>query len=192
MVGPLLAQLLCPLSVAMTAALIGPLTTAWPPAPAAALELQGKSYFLKPPSDVALISYYSTVFDPQPDYYFTLQIPSDAGASLGGLTIQQTRGSDRQFLLGMDHVHAFLGRPRAEGARVPVQVSFDAASLRFSLTFPQPVPPGSTLTVVLQPWNNPIQADTYMFEVMAYPAGPNPVAASLGYGTLNIYSTQSR
>jgi hypothetical protein len=160
--------------------------------PARALEIKGRTYFLRPPSDVELISYYTTVLDSQPDYYVTLQLPTDAGASLGGLTIEQTRGADRQFTFTAERVHAFLGRPRAEGARVPLQARFDQATRRFTIAFPTPVPPGSTLTVVLQPWNNPIQADTYMYEVMAYPAGPNPVPAPLGYGTLSIYSTQSR
>ena len=58
---------------------------------------------------------------------------------------------------------------------------------RLDLTFPQPVPPGSTVTVMLKPWNNPSMADTYMFEVTAFPAGPNPSPSSLGYGTLRIY-----
>jgi hypothetical protein len=30
-------------------------------------------------------------------------------------------------------------------------------------------------------------ADTYMFAVTAYPAGPNPSPTPLGYGTLRIY-----
>jgi hypothetical protein len=160
--------------------------------PARGVEIKGITYFLRPPSDVDLVSYYTQAFDSQPDDYFTLQLPADAGASLGGLTIEQTRGADRQFTFAVERTRAFLGRPRAEGAQVPLEARFDPTRRRFSITFPQPVPPGSTLTVVLQPWNNPIQPDTYMYEVMAYPAGPNPTPASLGYGTLNIYPFQSR
>ena len=160
--------------------------------PARALEIKGRTDFQRPPSDVDLISFYTQAFDSQPDDYFTLQLPADAGASLGGLIIEQTRGADRQFNFAVERTRAFLGRPRAEGAQVPLEARFDPARRRFSITFPQPVPPGSTLTVVLQPWNNPIQPDTYMYEVMAYPAGPNPTPASLGYGTLNIYPFQSR
>ena len=181
-----------PLALAIAAGLAAPCIVSWAPPASKAVELKGSTYFLRPPSDVSLISYDTNVFTPRPDDYFTLQIPTDAGASLGGLTIQQIRGSDRQFLLAMNRIHAFLGRPRAEGTPVPVEVRFEAASLRFSLSFPQPVPPGSTLTVVLQPWQNPNQADTYLFEVQAYPAGPNPVAAPLGVGSLSIYSSFGR
>jgi hypothetical protein len=41
--------------------------------------------------------------------------------------------------------------------------------------------------VALKPWNNPFQADTYMFSVQALPAGPNPVPASLGFATMPIF-----
>ena len=47
---------------------------------------------------------------------------------------------------------------------------------------------GNTLTVVLKPWNNPSMADTYMFQVTAFPSGPAPSPAPLGYGTLRIYT----
>jgi hypothetical protein len=41
---------------------------------------------------------------------------------------------------------------------------------------------------MLKPWYNPSQSDTYMFQVTAFPAGPNPSPAPLGYGTLRIYN----
>jgi hypothetical protein len=70
---------------------------------------------------------------------------------------------------------------------VPVQAGFDERARRFSLTFPEPVAPGRTLTVVLKPWRNPGSADTYLFQVIAYPAGPSPVASPVGVATLRIY-----
>jgi hypothetical protein len=30
-------------------------------------------------------------------------------------------------------------------------------------------------------------ADTYLFQVLAWPAGPDPVASPVGVGTLRIY-----
>ncbi|MEB3234961.1 MAG: DUF2808 domain-containing protein [Cyanobacteriota bacterium] len=154
---------------------------------APALELRGKTYFSKPPWSVDLISYYTTVWEPWAEYYFTLKLDPEAGAALGGLRITQTRGVDRWFPFNVAGTRAFLGRPRQQGAPVPVVASFDPASRSFSLNFPEPVPPGSTLTVMLKPWNNPSMADTYMFEVMAYPSGPDPSPTPLGYGTLRIY-----
>lgn len=153
-----------------------------------ALELQGKSLFVNPPWRVELIAYYNTVWDPQPEYYFTVELPADAGAPLGQLTIQQTRGSDWWFPYYIERTSAFMGRPRAEGRKLPVSAQFEQGIRRFEIRFDPPVEPGTTFTTVLKPWNNPDQSDVYMFEVTAWPAGPNPVPSPLGYATLRIYS----
>jgi hypothetical protein len=123
-------------------------------------------------------------------YYFTVTLPTDAGAGLGGLVIQQTRGVDRNFQFFPNQTTAFLGTPRREGTSFPVQAQFDNASRTMTVTFPQPPQPGQTITLSLVPQNNPRWADTYMFAVQALPAGPNPVPASLGYATMGIYNTR--
>ena len=157
-----------------------------------ALELRGSTYFAKAPWKVDLVSYYTTIWQTRAEYYFTISLDPEAGAALGGLTIQQTRGVDNRFPFFVERTSAFLGRPRQHGAKVPVEARFDSAARLFTLTFPEPVPPGATVTVVLKPWNNPAYSDTYMFQVTAYPAGPNPSPASLGFGTLRIYDPDWR
>jgi len=159
---------------------------------AGALELQGTTYFTSPPWKVDLVSYYTTIWQTRAEYYFTITLDPEAGAALGGLTIQQTRGVDTSFPFFVDRTSAFLGRPRQQGPRVPVQAQFDSVARRFTLSFPEPIQPGSTLTVVLKPWNNPAFSDTYMFQVTAYPAGPNPSPAPVGFGTLRIYDPDWR
>lgn len=173
-------------SLALLAGGVAPLPLLLP-APLQALELNDSTYFRKPPWKVDLISYYTNVWDANAEYYFTVELVPDAGAALVGLTIQQTRGADWQFPFSVERTHAFLGRPRGRGAKVPVSASFDQKLRRFIITFPEPVPPGSTVTVALKPWYNPSQADTYMFQVTAFPAGPNPSPTPLGFGTLRIY-----
>ena len=158
------------------------------PAPSAAEAVQGRSVFLNPPWRVELIAYYNTAWDPQPDYNFIVEVPADAGAPLGGLTIQQTRGSDWWFPYYVERTSAFVGRPRAEGRKLPLKADFHQQQRRFEIRFDPPVPPGTTVTTVLKPWSNPDQADVYMFAVTAWPAGPNPTPTPLGYATLRIYS----
>lgn len=172
---------------ALVASLAMGIAAAAGPDPVAALELRNKTYFTKPPWSVDLISYYTTVWEPWAEYYFTIELAPDAGASLGALGITQTRGVDHWFPFNLGATRAFLGRPRQAGAPVPVTATFDQDSRTFSISFPEPVPPGSTLTLMLKPWSNPSMADTYMFAVTAYPAGPNPSPTPLGYGTLRIY-----
>ena len=182
----------CLLRAAAVAISLLPLAVAAPElaglAPARAVELQGQSWFSTPPWQVIFTNYYSDVSQVGGEYYFTVTLPEQAGVGLGGLTITQTRGVDRSFNFNLAASRAFLGRPRHEGAAVPVQVRFDADQRRFQISFPEPPQPGATLTLALKPWMNPNQADTYMFAVEALPAGPNPAPAPLGYATMQIYN----
>ncbi|MFM2080014.1 MAG: hypothetical protein RLZZ219_696 [Cyanobacteriota bacterium] len=172
-----------PAGLALSAALLLPIA----PTAAEALELQGRTWFTSPPWRVEFRSYAWYVMQTGVEYYFTLTMPAAAGASLGGLEIQQTRGVDTHFPFMAERTRAFLGRPRREGASIAVLASFDARSRRMRVRFPQPPEPGQTITVALRPWANPSQADTYLFAVQALPAGPDPVPASLGYATMPIY-----
>ncbi|MEI6829250.1 MAG: DUF2808 domain-containing protein [Synechococcaceae cyanobacterium ELA445] len=155
--------------------------------PAHALELRGQTYFTSPPWKVDFRNYYPYENEGGAEYYFTIELSGKAGAPLGGLQIQQTRGVDRSFGFDLVQSRAFLGLPRREGAPVPVAVSFDQDKRLFLVTFPQPLPPGTTFTLALRPYRNPSQADTYMFQVTAFPAGPDPVASPVGFATMPIY-----
>lgn len=157
-----------------------------------ALELRGSTYFAKPPWKVVLVSYATTTSDPSAEYYFTISLSPEAGASLGRLTIQQTRGVDAQFPFSVERTRAFLGLPRHEGRRLPVEAAFNENERLFTIEFPEPLPPGETVTVMLKPWANPAAADTYMFHVTAWPSGPDPVASPVGFATLRIYEPFSR
>ena len=158
------------------------------PGAARAVEIGGASLFVKAPWKVDLISYSTTVGQPQPEYYVTLELDSEAGASLAGFSFQQIRGADWQFPFSPQRTYAFIGRPRRRGRPVPVEARWNQDSRTMEVNFPEPVPPGSTITTVLIPWFNPMQSDTYLFQVVAVPAGPNPVASPVGVGTLRIYS----
>lgn len=104
------------------------------------------------------------------------------------MVIQQTRGADRDFPFFTQRTRAFVGRPRREGAAIPVQASFEQASRTMTVRFPVSPQPGQTVTLALLPVHNPTWADTYMFSVQALPAGPNPVPVSLGFATMPIYN----
>lgn len=157
------------------------------PGAVAALELDGATVFVRAPWKAELISYDTTAGSAPVEYYLTLQLDPEAGASLGQLSLEQIRGADRQFSFSPERSRAFLGRPRREGRPVPVQVGFEPENRRLSVMFPQPVPAGETVTVVLRPWTNPMVADTYQFSVVAWPAGPQPRPSPVGLATLRIY-----
>ena len=177
--------------VTSTAPQVSPQPKPWlrllPGAPARALELAGSTVFVKAPWQVDLVSYTTTVGQPLPEYYFTLNLDPEAGASLGGFTFQQIRGVDRHFPFALERTRAFIGRPRREGRPVPVKARFNNDTRTMTLEFSEPVRPGSTVTVSVVPWTNPMQSDTYLFQVVAYPAGPDPVGSPVGVATLRIY-----
>ncbi len=158
------------------------------PVPAGRLELNGSTVFVRAPWKVDLRSYRTNVFRALGGVLLHPHPAGGRGSQPRGLTIQQTRGADWQFPFSADRTRAFLGEPRREGAPIPVQAVFDPDLRRFTLRFPEPVPPGSRFTVVLVPWHNPSQADTYLFQVEALPAGQTPVASPVGTATLRIYS----
>jgi hypothetical protein len=143
--------------------------------------------FVKAPWKVDLVSYSTTVGQALPEYYFTLDLDPAAGASLAGFTVQQIRGVDRHFPYVLERTRAFLGRPRQEGRPVAVKARFNDDTRTMTLDFPEPVPPGNTVTVSVVPWTNPMQSDTYLFQVVAYPAGPDPQGSPVGVATLRIY-----
>jgi hypothetical protein len=164
---------------------------AFPPS-LASLELRGSTMFERAPWQVELLSYTTDVGQLRAEYFLTVDLPPDAGAALGELQIRQTRGVDRNFQFSPERTEAFLGRPRRRGVSLPVEASFSQEERLITVRFAQPVPPGSTLTVRLKPWSNPMMADTYMFQVTAFPAGANPTPAQLGFGTLRIYQREWR
>ncbi|MEB3171250.1 MAG: DUF2808 domain-containing protein [Synechococcaceae cyanobacterium] len=155
---------------------------------AQALELGGATVFTRPPWKAELRSYNTNAGEGNVEIFLTVELSAEAGAALGQLDLQQIRGADTSFLSRLDRARAFQGRPRREGEAIPVQLDFAAQTGQVRLTFPQPVAPGTTLTVALRAWRNPWVADTYLLQVVAWPAGPNPQAAPVGVGTLRIYS----
>ena len=150
------------------------------------LELNGQSYFTQPPWRVEFTNYDWLVDAGGPEYYFTVALAENAGAHLGGLVITQTSGSDQTFWIDPKQTSAFFGRPRQQGEAIPVQAEFHEQKRIMRVEFPDPPPPGSTLTVVLRPPNNPSLNDLYLFAVEALPAGPNPSATPLGFARMEI------
>ena len=162
------------------------LLSALAPSPCWTFELNGQSYFTQPPWRVEFTNYDWLVDAGGPEYYFTVALAENAGAHLGGLVITQTSGSDQTFWIDPKQTSAFFGRPRQEGEAIPVQAEFHEQKRIMRVEFPDPPPPGSTLTVVLRPPNNPSLNDLYLFAVEALPAGPNPSAAPLGFARMEI------
>lgn len=151
----------------------------------------GTVYFVSPPR-LDPDSVYSTRTAPLAlgaTYYFTLEIPDDAGEPLSQVSIAQYGGNsviqDVQFL--SDESFAFGGTRRDREEELTLGgSSFDDESRTLLLTFDPPVEPGTTLTIGIRPRNNPRSEGVYLFGVTAYPPGDQIHGQFLGYARLQF------
>lgn len=164
------------------------------PSIAESVELSdGTVYFVSPPR-LDPDSVYSTRTAPLAlgaTYYFTLEIPEDAGEPLSQVSIAQYGGNsviqDVQFL--PDESFAFGGTRRDREEDLTLGgASFDEESRTLLLTFDPPVEPGTTLTIGIRPRNNPRSEGVYLFGITAYPPGDQVHGQFLGYARLQFYN----
>ncbi|MGK7873918.1 MAG: DUF2808 domain-containing protein [Xenococcaceae cyanobacterium] len=147
----------------------------------------GTVSFEKSPRLINAVTTYSSVRVWGAKYYFTVNLPENAGEPLQKLTIRQRQGQE-YIRFRLDETFAFEGTHRHKGERLTLQtVSRDSETDAISVIFDPPIPPGKTFTVGLYPRRNPRYGGVYLFGVTAFPAGENPYGLYLGVGRLHFY-----
>lgn len=122
-------------------------------------------------------------------YQFTLRVPEDAGAPLKAVSIQQQLDlNPEKISFEASQTHASQGKRIAKGTRIPLASIGGAESANGEVTvvFEQPVQPGSTVTIALEPLRNPSTSGTYLFAITAFPVGDEIRGIPLGYGRLEF------
>lgn len=150
----------------------------------------GTVYFDTPPRLVGASTTHSTAASSRATYYFTLEIPTEAGEPLQQITIAQREGDTvrQRVEFETEDSLAFVGTPRDRGAEISLgDVTFDAENRTLSMTFEPPIAPGQTVTVGIEPERNPLSDGVYLFGVTAFPAGASSYGQSLGFGRLHFY-----
>ncbi|MBD2495759.1 DUF2808 domain-containing protein [Nostoc sp. FACHB-280] len=158
--------------------------------PSYAIQLQdGTVYFAQPPRLVNTITTYNEIYAWGATYYFTINLPENAGEPLQSLVINQHEGVDN-ITFDLNDSVAFEGKPSGKGQKVELQtVKGDRKTRTVTLTFDPPVSPGKTITIGLKPWQNPRSTGVYLFGVTAFPTGEKSHGQFLGYGRLQFYSS---
>lgn len=152
-----------------------------------AIQLQdGTVYFAEPPTLVAATTTFKTIYSSS-TYFFTIQLPATAGEPLQRLTLTQETGSEAIALVTSDS-YAYEGTRDQEGRKLPVTITQDVQTKALSAVFSPPLPPGTQVTLSLRPRQNPSLSGTYLFKVVAFPAGEKAFGQMLGYGRLEFYS----
>lgn len=147
----------------------------------------GMTYFVNPPRLVGAVTTHKSADAWTATYYFTLNIPANAGEPLQRVTIAQNPSPDRiRYLL--PSTEAFEGSGWNGGPQLPLKnVTQDPETAAVSVVFDPPVSPGKTITIALSPNRNPSLGGVYLFGVTAYPAGEKAYGQFLGYGRLTFY-----
>lgn len=144
----------------------------------------GSVYFLYPPSllRARVTQGFSRVSS---TYYFTLDIPRDAGEPLKRVTITEQTGLEN-IKFKLKETQAFL--PSQSKQEIPMeQMTVEQHSRTVSVTFATPITPGQTVTVALRSVQNPAQDGIYLFGVTAFPQGEKTHGQFLGFGRLHFY-----
>lgn len=125
-------------------------------------------------------------------YYFTIDLPENAGEALQQITIQQREGSE-EIRFKLAETFAFQGTPQHKGEAVTVQsVSRNEQTNTISIVFEPPISPGTTFTVGFKPIRNPDYEGVYLFGVTAFPAAGESSGLYLGVGRLQFYQGGDR
>lgn len=154
-----------------------------------AIQLQnGTVYFLEPPSLVKAETTYHEVNVWGATYYFTLNLPPNAGEPLQRVTINEYEGVD-DVDFRLKHTSAVATAPDKHKQKLQVtDVTVDHKTRTISLTFNPPVSPGENIEIALYPDQNPMTPGVYLFGVTAFPPGEKVHGQFLGYGRLQFYS----
>ncbi|MBV9388881.1 MAG: DUF2808 domain-containing protein [Chroococcidiopsidaceae cyanobacterium CP_BM_ER_R8_30] len=147
----------------------------------------GTVYFAEPPTLITARTTFKAVNAWDATYYFTLDIPENAGEPLQRVEITQKNGT-QQIRFDLKRTTAFVG---TEGNKQQplslLGVTRDKNTSTISITFDPPVSPGRTITIGLHPDQNPEFSGVYLFGVTAFPAGEKSHGQFLGYGRLQFY-----
>ncbi len=122
------------------------------------------------------------------EYLFNINIPADAGRPLQELVFTQIEGRDYPSFSIRD-THAYDRGDRS--ADLPLSlVANDSDEKTMTVIFDPPVEPGRNITVALKTHRNP-REDTYLYTVVASPAGDSVRSQRVGTGRVRIYEPET-
>jgi Protein of unknown function (DUF2808) len=164
-----------------------------------AVELRdGTVYFVQPPKLVEATTTYKETNFWGGTYYFTINLPENAGESLQKVTIAQREGTEN-IRYHLDRTRAFVATGDAYGGlrlRKGVQltlgaVTSDRKTRTITVNFDPPATPGQTITIALRPVSNPSFSGVYLLGVTAFPVGEKSHGQFLGFARFQFYSNRT-
>lgn len=149
----------------------------------------GKIAFSQPPRLVSATTPYTDTNIWGATYYFTVEVPTTAKQPLQKLIFTQTQGVE-EIEFDRKNTVAWEGTSKNQGAKLAVMTTTkDKQTL--TVTFERAIAPGTTVTVGLRPYKNPMSDGIYLFGVEAFPLGQQTTGQFLGFGRLQFYAPNS-
>ena len=158
------------------------------PLSSSAVQLRdGTVYFVSPPRLEDASTTQNSVYAWSATYYFTLDVPENAGEPLQRVTIAQEPSPDT-VKFNLKETEAFEGG--RSGTRISLgEVTSDRNTRTVTVNFNPPVQPGRRVTIALAPQRNPAVGGVYLFGVTAFPTGEKSYGQFLGFGRISIYDS---
>ena len=155
---------------------------------AGAIELAGgRTAFIRPPQFIEASTTRNYVMRRNATYFFTLEMPSDADASLQSVVIAPQNLTRHLRPYHLEETVAFAESSGEARSSLDIRgVSIDEETKAVTVDFDPPVAPGQLVTIGLRPTRNPRLDGTYVFRVTAVPVGDRPQAHIAGHGRLNF------
>ncbi|ACK69492.1 conserved hypothetical protein [Gloeothece citriformis PCC 7424] len=148
----------------------------------------GTVAFAKSPRLLNVMTTFTNVGSWSAKYYYTISLPEEAGEPLSQVVIEQREGGERIDYRD-NKTFAFVGTRQNRGEPLPLTAITDAENRNLiTVKFAPPVQPGQTITIGLQPRQNPWFSGVYLFGVTAYPEGEKSQGMYLGVGRLHFYN----
>ncbi|AOX04075.1 hypothetical protein BJP34_01760 [Moorena producens PAL-8-15-08-1] len=120
-------------------------------------------------------------------YYFTIEVPEDAGKPLKAVKIEQ-RNNVGTIEFKVNESRAALRESFRGGQELSlVLIGGVSKPGEVTVVFERPVEPGNTVTIALKPKRNPFQGGVYLFGVTVFPEGEDSSGLYLGSGRLHFY-----
>lgn len=158
------------------------------PHTAQAIELaDGTTAFVRPPQFLNAYTTHDSVMRRNATYFFTLDLPADADASLQRVVIAPQNLTRYLQPYRLEKTVAFEGTPGDVQRELSVgDVSMDEDTRAVTVELDPPVTPGNVVTIGLRPRRNPRLDGIYVFRVTAVPEGEQPQSHIAGHGRLNF------
>ncbi|MGF1992471.1 MAG: DUF2808 domain-containing protein [Nostoc sp. ZfuVER08] len=149
----------------------------------------GTVYFVQPPRLIEAVTIYKDVNFPGGTYYFTINVPENAGEPLGKVAIAQREGGE-YIQYDLDDTRAFVGTRDRKGTPLTLgSVTKERKTRTITVNFDPPVTPGQTITIGLRPYSNPSFSGVYLLGVTAFPVGEKSHGQFLGFGRFQFQSS---